>query len=144
MPFIYLDFLINTKFNELHLSNILITFLMHVLNRNHFKCLHTLSCMMNKNVNFSLFLKILYKCLSGIIVSPKILSSKTVFNIDNNEKCFLSSKLAYYKDYVTLKLLFVNNNRFINISNDECCVPKCKLKCLKPSTAQLVLTVNRN
>ncbi len=33
----------------------------------------------------------------------------------------------FLKDYVTLKL---------NVSNDECCVPKCKLKGLKPSAAQ--------
>ncbi len=37
---------------------------------------------------------------------------------------------------MTLKLLFVNNNRFINVSNDECCVPKCKLKRLEPSAAR--------
>jgi len=29
-----------------------------------------------------------------IMVSTKILSSTTVFNIDNNKKCFLSSKSA--------------------------------------------------
>jgi len=28
-------------------------------------------------------------------VSTKILSSTTVFNIDNNKKCFLSSKSSY-------------------------------------------------
>jgi len=34
----------------------------------------------------------------------KILSSTTVFNIDNKKKCFLSSKSAYQlKDHVTLK-----------------------------------------
>ncbi len=43
----------------------------------------------------------------------------------------------FLKDYVTLKLLFVNNNIFINVSNDECCVPKSKLKLLKPIAAQL-------
>ncbi len=32
---------------------------------------------------------------SCITVSTKILSSTTVFNIDNNKKCFLSSKSAY-------------------------------------------------
>ncbi len=42
---------------------------------------------------------------------------------------------------VTLKLIFLNN-RFINVSNDECCVPKCKLKRLRPRTAQLA--VNRS
>ncbi len=41
----------------------------------------------------------------------------------------------FLKYYVTLKFLFVNNNRFINVSNDEYCVPKCKLKRLKPSAA---------
>ncbi len=39
--------------------------------------------------------------------STKILSSTTVFNIDNNKKYFLSIKLAYYivflKDLMTLK-----------------------------------------
>ncbi len=40
-----------------------------------------------------------------IKVSTKILSTTTVFNIDNNKKCFLSSKSAYYilKDHVTRK-----------------------------------------
>ncbi len=32
-------------------------------------------------------------------VSTKILCSTTVFNIDNNQKCFLSSKSAYYYDF---------------------------------------------
>ncbi len=32
-----------------------------------------------------------------------------------------------------LKRLVNNNNRFIKVSNDECCVAKCKLKRLKPS-----------
>jgi len=32
------------------------------------------------------------KCIT---VSTKILSSTTIFNIDNNKKCFLSSKSAY-------------------------------------------------
>ncbi len=50
----------------------------------------------------------------------------------------------FLKDYVTLKLLFVNNNIFINVSNDECCVPKCKLKRLERSAAQLALAVNRS
>ncbi len=39
------------------------------------------------------------------------------------------------KDHVTLKL---------NITNDECCIPKCKLKRLKPSVVQLALTVYKN
>ncbi len=52
----------------------------------------SLTCM-NKIINFSLFFFILYNCLSRIIVSTKILSNKTVFNIDTNEKCFLNSKL---------------------------------------------------
>ncbi len=34
-----------------------------------------------------------------ITVSTKILCSTTVFNIDNNQKCFLSSKSAYYYDF---------------------------------------------
>ncbi len=36
------------------------------------------------------------KCIT---VSTKILCSTTVFNIDNNQKCFLSSKSAYYYDF---------------------------------------------
>ncbi len=36
------------------------------------------------------------KCIT---VSTKILGSTTVFNIDNNNKCFLSSKSAYYYDF---------------------------------------------
>ncbi len=70
------------------------------------------------------------------------IKQQNIFNIDN-EKCFLSSKSAYYNDFwviVTLKFLFLNN-RFINVSNDECCVPKCKLKRLKPRAAQLALAV---
>jgi len=43
-----------------------------------------------------------------IIVSTKILSSTTVFNIDTNQKCFLSSKFiileGFLKDRVTLKI----------------------------------------
>ncbi len=31
--------------------------------------------------------------------SQKILGSTTVFNIDNNQKCFLSSNSAYYNDF---------------------------------------------
>ncbi len=33
------------------------------------------------------------------IVSTEILCSTTVFNIDNNQKCFLSSKSSYYYDF---------------------------------------------
>ncbi len=33
------------------------------------------------------------------MVSTKILGGTTVFNIDNNQKCFLSSKSAYYNDF---------------------------------------------
>ncbi len=36
------------------------------------------------------------KCIT---VSTKISCSTTVFNIDNNQKCFLSSKSAYYYDF---------------------------------------------
>ncbi len=32
-------------------------------------------------------------------VSTQILCSTTVFNMDNNQKCFLSSKSAYYYDF---------------------------------------------
>jgi len=35
----------------------------------------------------------------SVSVSTEILSSTTVFNIDNKNKCFLSSKSAYYKDF---------------------------------------------
>ncbi len=34
-----------------------------------------------------------------IMFFTKILSSTTVFNVDNNKKCFLSSKSAYYNDF---------------------------------------------
>ncbi len=34
-----------------------------------------------------------------VIVSTQILSSTTVFNIDNNKKYFLRSKSAYYNDF---------------------------------------------
>ncbi len=34
-----------------------------------------------------------------ITISTKIWSSTTVFNIDNNQKCFLSSKSVYYYDF---------------------------------------------
>ncbi len=37
--------------------------------------------------------------IKSIMVSIKILCSTTVFNIDNNQKCFLSSKSAYYYDF---------------------------------------------
>ncbi len=40
---------------------------------------------MNTIINFSLFFKS-YLNVWGIIVSTKILISKTIFNIDNNEK----------------------------------------------------------
>ncbi len=33
------------------------------------------------------------------MVSIKIWSGTTLFNIDNNQKCFLSSKSAYYYDF---------------------------------------------
>ncbi len=36
------------------------------------------------------------KCIT---IYTKILCSTTVFNIDNNQKCFLSSKSAYYYDF---------------------------------------------
>ncbi len=34
-----------------------------------------------------------------ITISTKILCSTTVFNIDNNQKCVLSRKSAYYYDF---------------------------------------------
>ncbi len=122
---------------------------MHLLNRNNFKCLHSLFYHFHAWIKLLISLSFLnlIQCLSGIIVSTKIFSSKTVFNIDNNEKCFLSSKSAYYNDFWRIMRhwnFFVNNNIFINVSNDECCVPKCKLKLLKPIAAQLALTVNQN
>ncbi len=36
---------------------------------------------------------------TAITVSTKILWSTTVFNIDDNHKCYLSSKSAYYYDF---------------------------------------------
>ncbi len=45
-------------------------------------------------------LNFLFICESWkITVSTKILCSTTVFSIDNNQKCFLSSKSAYYYDF---------------------------------------------
>ncbi len=35
----------------------------------------------------------------SISISTKILCSTTVFKIDNNQKCFMSSKSAYYYDF---------------------------------------------
>ncbi len=53
------------------------------------------------------FLFIKESLKKSIMFSTKILSSTTVFNIDNNLKYFLSIKLAYYivflKDLMTLK-----------------------------------------
>ncbi len=49
----------------------------------------------------------------------------------------ISTLECFLKDYVTLKLLFVNSNRFIKNYNDECCVPKCKLKHLKESESKV-------
>ncbi len=55
----------------------------------------------NKCCSFGLFLFICeswkIQCIS--LVSSKILCSTTVFNIDNNQKCFLSSKSVYYYDF---------------------------------------------
>ncbi len=45
-------------------------------------------------LNF-LFIKESWK----ILLNHKILRSTTVFNIDNNQKCFLSSKSVYYYDF---------------------------------------------
>ncbi len=45
-------------------------------------------------INVSIFMK-----NKHITDSTKILCSTTVFNIDNNQKCFLSSKSAYYYDF---------------------------------------------
>ncbi len=36
---------------------------------------------------------------NNVTISRKILSSTAVFNIDNNKKCFLSSKSAYLNDF---------------------------------------------
>ncbi len=47
----------------------------------------------NKRCSFEL--SIHYIILNNITVSMKILSSTTVFNIDKNKKCFLSTKSAY-------------------------------------------------
>ncbi len=45
-----------------------------------------------------LFTKNTDKCIK---VSTKILSSTSVFNIDNKNKCFLSSKSAYYSTMIS-------------------------------------------
>ncbi len=39
------------------------------------------------------------KKIKCIMVSTQILCSTTVFNIDNNQKCFLSSKSVYVYDF---------------------------------------------
>ncbi len=100
--FIFLDFLNKYKVMNSSYQVYELNLLMHLLNINHFKCLHSLfislSCM-NKMSNVSLFLKSYTNVWIGIIISTKILSSKTVFNIDNNQKCFPSSKSAYLNDF---------------------------------------------
>ncbi len=40
-----------------------------------------------------------YNPKTCIMFFTKIFSSTTVFNIDNNQKCFLSSKSSYYNDF---------------------------------------------
>ena len=59
-------------------------------NLHHYKCLDQFyAYLLNKSINF------LKKK-----VSTKICSSITVFSIDNNQKCFLSSKSAYQNDFL--------------------------------------------
>jgi len=42
----------------------------------------------------------LKKCIAVVLKKcTQILSGKTVFNIDNNDKCYLSTKSAYSKDF---------------------------------------------
>ncbi len=57
----------------------------------------------DKNQINAVLLNFLFICESWkikcITVSTKILCSTTVFNIDNNQKCFLRSKSAYYYDF---------------------------------------------
>ncbi len=48
-----------------------------------------------QETDFLIIINVENKCLSGIIVYTKILSSNSFFYIDNNEKCFLSSKSEY-------------------------------------------------
>ncbi len=59
-----------------------------------FVCLLSLSFIYKKKKNFK---PSIYKILKNkcITVSTKIFSSTTVFNIDNNNKCFLSTKSAH-------------------------------------------------
>ncbi len=59
--------------------------------------LQNISISNNVLLNF-LFIKESWK-IQCITVSTKILGSTTVFNIDNNQKCFLSSKSVYYNDF---------------------------------------------
>ncbi len=48
----------------------------------------------------SLFKYLVYQlCTLGFyVILTQILGSTSVFNIDNNHKCFLSSKSVYYYD----------------------------------------------
>ncbi len=46
-----------------------------------------------------LFGQTLRQTLRLTVSTKQILCSTTVFNIDNNQKCFLSSKSAYYYDF---------------------------------------------
>ncbi len=64
----------------------------------------------NKCCPFKLFIR---KIKKKVCLQKKILSRLTFLNIDNNKKCFLSTKSAY-KDHVTLKtgVMFVENPAF--------------------------------
>jgi len=51
---------------------------------------------MLQNISNYLFIK---ESLRSVTVSTKILTSTTVFNLDNNKKCFLSMKSACWNDF---------------------------------------------
>ncbi len=78
---------------------------------------------------FKLFIK---EYLKSLTVSTKLLISTTVFNIDNNNKCFVSTKSAYEmiseglcdaEDYLLLKIQLCHLLPYIltfNISIENC------------------------
>ncbi len=64
----------------------------------HLWCYERFLFQINAVFFYFVFIKDSWK-IKCITVSTKILCGTTVFNIDNNQKCFLSSKSAYYNDF---------------------------------------------
>ncbi len=99
--FLYLFNLIcewmNEWMNEAHIYVYILLFLKHTLT---FKCLRSESFLFLKEIILLLSIKLIKKTVNMFRilqnkkrVSTKILSSTTVFNIDNNYKYFLSSRM---------------------------------------------------